>query len=960
MTLNSDHWYKNFPKFLSFALGAGLILLSQASIAQNDELDREPEAEFLEEVVVTGSRIKRRDFSSPSPLTTVDREAFEFSGQPTLEEYLNQMPQLAPDFGRTANNPGNGTARLNLRGLGAGRTLVLLNGRRLAPSGVGSAIDVNNLPRSMVDKVEIITGGASTVYGSDAIAGVINFITRQDFDGLSVDASNSISGEGDAQILDANIVYGHELASGKGNITVYAGYYDREYLFASEREISSKVLIDTWENYEVVEGGSSFIPAGRVTSPRVELGSGNGRDRVTWNPDGTPRIWDSSVDFYNYAPVNYLQTPLTRYSLGLQANFNISDKLEAYFEAGYVKNEAESVLAPSPFGGTIFVNTDNPVLTPETRQLFEEQLSIEPGLARMGFRRRMLELGQRIIDYDREYMRFVAGVRGDIAEGWEVDAWITYTDSSETELQLNDGSVSRLLQGLLVDPLTGQCFDPSGGCVPLDIFGEGRLSPEGVDFIRHDPFQNDTSRKQSLASVVLTGSPFDIWSGPLNMAFGAEWRQDKGNFTADEALFSGDTMGYRGDSPVSGTESVYELYTEALVPLIDNHNTGHYLGLELGVRYSDYKNAGPAWTYKAGLEWQPISSLRFRTMFQHSVRAPNNQELFQEQFIEDFSAISDDRFDPCSASQDPAGNGIADKCMLQGLGSGQIGVFEAEPFYPVDFIFGGNPNLVPEDSDTLTVGVVITPEAVPGLIMALDYFDLEVTNTIGDISAFEICFDPLNAGNAFCENISRDATGNISQISEPISNRGLLAVKGFDAQLQYQMDLPSSLSFLDEYANLNITSMLTHYSSVKSQENVVTEIRECNGLFGWPCWDIDGVSFPENRLITSLDYSSGALNIHLTWRWIDSMENAAPLSSALYGYPDPELGIQGVGSYNFFDLGFGYRFNDQWRARLGVTNLFDQEPPLMADQGNSGNTDPSLYDIFGRSFYLSFVWERKN
>jgi iron complex outermembrane receptor protein len=444
------------------------------------------------------------------------------------------------------------------------------------------------------------------------------------------------------------------------------------------------------------------------------------------------------------------------------------------------------------------------------------------------------------------------------------------------------------------------------------------------------------------------------------MAFGAEWRQDKGLFTADEALFTGDSLGYSGDSPVSGTESVYEFYTEALVPLIDSDNTGHYLGLELGVRYSDYKNAGPAWTYKAGLEWQPINSLRFRTMFQHSVRAPNNEELFKEQFTRPSVAISDDRFDPCSASQDPAASGITEKCLLQGLSSGQIGVFEAEPFYPVDFVLGGNPSLVPEDSDTLTIGVVITPAAIPALTMAFDYFDLEVSNTIGDISAFEICFDPLNSGNAFCENLSRDTTGNIRQISEPISNRGLLAVKGFDAQLQYQMDLPSSLSILDEYASLSITSMLTHYSSVKSQENVVTEIRECNGLFGWPCADRDGASFPENRMITSLDYTSGALNIHLTWRWIDSMENAAPLSSAIFGYPDPELGIPTVPSYNFFDLGLGYRFNDHWRARLGVTNLLDKDPPLYADQANQNNTDTSLYDIFGRSFYLSFVWEMKN
>ncbi|MFC1796771.1 TonB-dependent receptor plug domain-containing protein, partial [Pseudomonadota bacterium] len=245
-----------------------LLFTSPLSLAQDETAPFESEEQILEEVVVTGSRIKRRDFSSTSPITTITAEQFEFSGQPTLEEYLNQLPQMHPDYGRTSNNPGDGTAKLNLRGLGAGRTLVLLNGRRLAPSGVGSAVDVNNLPRSLIERVEIITGGASTVYGSDAIAGVINFITRQDFDGYGFDASYNVTAEGDSKIYDANFTYGHNLASGRGNITVFAGYYERKPLFASEREITSVPIWDTWEG-ELMEGGSTFVPAGYVSFPQV-------------------------------------------------------------------------------------------------------------------------------------------------------------------------------------------------------------------------------------------------------------------------------------------------------------------------------------------------------------------------------------------------------------------------------------------------------------------------------------------------------------------------------------------------------------------------------------------------------------------------------------------------------------------------------------------------------------------
>ena len=943
-------WLSHFLFSIRLVTGAILLLNIPIVFAQDDNTDanREFEDEYLEEVVVTGTRIKRRDYSSPSPITTIEREAFEFSGQPTLEEYLNLMPQIDPDLNRTVNNGGDGTAGLNLRGLGSGRTLILLNGRRVAPSGVSSAVDVNNLPRALMQRVEIVTGGASTVYGSDAIAGVINFITRQDFDGLAVDGSYSFTSEGDSKIFDANITYGHQLANGRGNITIYASYYDREPLLAGERKLTSVPWFDTWEG-ELVTSGSFAAPSS-VVFDEVDFGNGV-FGFPTWNPDGTPRPFVDPDDLYNYAPINYLQAPLTRHSVGLMATVEISDNYEAYVEAAYTRNEASVQLAESPLYEFLLVNTDNPVLTPETRQLFEEQLLIAPGLAGMFLGRRMSELGPRQVEFDRKYTRIVAGIRGEITDGWEMDAWFTYTDASEEELSLNDGSISRTFQGLLVDPATGQCFDPSGGCVPVDLFGEGRISPEGVDFIRHDPFVNTTTRKQTLAAVVVTGAPFNIWSGPVDMAFGAEWRDDDGTFHADESLFTGDTMGYRGASSVNGSESVWELYAEAVVPLIDSSNSGHYFALELGARHSEYKHAGGVSTYKAGLEWRPIESLRFRTMFQHAVRAPNINELFEEQFIETFWQVDQNSSDPCSASQDPVANGNADKCVLQGLPESQLGIFEATQFYPVDFIQGGNTELEPESSDTLTVGVVITPSFAPALTLAIDYFDLEVTDTIGGIDAPLICFDPVNTSHVFCENIIRDGTGNMRSIAQPTSNRGLLAVEGIDTQVSYVTELPSWAGLFDNNAQLSVFGAWTHYFSKQSQENIATEIFECVGLFGWPC-TVD--SNPKDRLITNLDYVSGALSIHLTWSWIDSMDNAAILRSAEFGVPDPDFAIPRVSSFNYIDLGFGYRFSDRFLARLGINNLSNVDAPNLADAASQNNTDTGIYDVFGRTYYLSF------
>ena len=290
--------------------------------AQDDSVDADNKQEAIVEIVVTGSRIKRRAFSSPSPISTIDRDAIAFSGQATLEETLNRMPQVIPDFGRTSNNPGDGTARINLRGLGAGRTLVLLNARRLAPSGVGSAIDVNNLPQALIERVEIITGGATTVYGSDAVAGVVNFITRDDFSGFSIDASINTTAENDAEMYDLNLAFGRDLTNGRGNITVYAGSHERKSLFASARELTRVPLFNDNSSGTLFEGGSGFTPGATIFSPQVDFG--DGPSATTFDPDGIPRAFIQPDDLYNFQEVNYLQTPLSRYTGGVLATFELN------------------------------------------------------------------------------------------------------------------------------------------------------------------------------------------------------------------------------------------------------------------------------------------------------------------------------------------------------------------------------------------------------------------------------------------------------------------------------------------------------------------------------------------------------------------------------------------------------------------------------------------------------------
>lgn len=949
MQSSSSNWNTLYLAVCALVLCLGL---PADSLAQNDDSD----AESVEEIVVTGSRIKRRDFSSPSPISSVDKELLAYSGQATLEEGLNQMPQVQPDFGRVSNNPGNGTSRLNLRGLGSERTLVMLNGRRLAPSGVGSSIDVNNLPEALIERVEIITGGASTVYGSDAIAGVINFIMRDEFEGFALDASTYVTEKGDSESSDLNISYGRDFAGGRGNIRLFGSILDRDESFLRDRDISAVPLFDTWEG-ELLPSGSSAIPSGAVFGPQVDLGDGPTRIRFDTNGDPVPFVFPD--DLYNFAPVNYLQVPLRRYSSGLFLNYDISDRVETYIEASFTRNEAEQTLAPVPVFGFFAINPDSPVLSAQMQQIAADQFfPAGPNLVEFAFRRRMVEVGVRIIENNRDYARLVAGLRGQINDDWDFDVWFTYTDGDEEELLLNDVSFSRIQQGLLVDPVTGQCTDTSNGCVPVNVFGEDNLSPEAVQFISLAPLANSTSRVQKLFSAFVTGSPFDSWAGPVDTAIGVEWRNDDGNFAADDALFTGDGLGYRGASGIDGTEEVIEIYGEAIVPLARDARFAQYLGLELGARYSDYDNAGSVDSYKIGGEWQVVDNVRLRTMFQRSVRAPNLQEAFEELFIETGSfANTFSSSDPCSASNDPAAGGIAEKCIIQGLPADQVGIFEATPGFPTSFVVGGNPELIPEEAETFTAGVVFSFEAAPNWQFAVDYWDFEVTDTIGEIDAAAICFDPANTANLFCDNIRRDPLAyNVIEVFEPTSNRGKSKASGVDTQITYQADLPEWMAIGDNYSDLSVNLIWTYLRDKSVQENPVATPLDCRGKFGWPCnQDVSGETFPNNRVTTNASYNSGDLNIHLTWRWIDGTDNPARQQSALFGFPDPILQIPSIGSKNYFDLGFGYTFTDNISARLNIANLFDTDPPLMADATNGPNTDTTMYDIFGRSYFLSLA-----
>lgn len=949
VTSPSRHTDKLLFCLLSFVTTAALTLAQTAAIA--DDNDATANEQPVEEIVVTGSRIARRDFVSPSPISTIDRSEIEASPQATLEDLMNRMPQVLPDFGRAANNPGDGTARINLRGLGAGRSLVMLNSRRLAPSGTGSAVDVNNIPQALIERVEIITGGASTVYGSDAIAGVVNFITRDDYEGFTLEAQYGVSAEGDAESYDINIAWGTDFASGQGNIVAYAGYFDRSEVFAGDRELTSQPFAENTETGTVEAEGSFAIPPTAIVFPPVPFPEGD--PVVTFEPDGTPRQAVAPDDLYNFQPANYLQVPHQRYTAGVLGSYEMSNGFEWYLETAFARNEGSREFAPVPADGFFLINSDNPVMTAETMQLFEEHYLVQPGLGGVFLVRRMLEVGSRHRDHERDYWRTVLGLRGELGGGWDIDGWVTYTESDEVELIHNDVSRSRLQQSLLVDPLTGDCFDPSNGCVAADIFGEGAISEEGAAFLRVPTMTNTTRRVQKLASVFVRGSPFDSWAGPVDIATGLEWRSDDASFRADAASFTGDTLGFSGETSVDGKEEVIEIYAEAIVPLMSDTAGGQRLALEFGGRYSEYKNAGETESYKFGGTWRPANSLLIRIMSQRSVRAPNNEDLFTEQGVELSAFVGlNSSDDPCSASADPVANGHVERCIIQGLPESQIGVFEATSFFPTSFVFGGNPDLRPEEAETLTIGAVLTPGALPAWNFAVDYYEIDLDGEIGGISAFT-CFDQLNTTNLFCDKIRRGPTGDVVEVEELVNNRGIVSTKGIDTQVDYQADLPDALALLGG-AQFGLNVVWTHVLEELRQESVAARIIECDGFFGSPCGNPNGTS-PKNRVNANLTYTSGALQVQLNSYWIEGTDSYRAVEHLIFGGEEAVLAVTSIGSRHYLNLNVGYEFTDNIYASLGISNLLDTDAPFLADNTFDGtNTDTMMYDVFGRSFDVSF------
>lgn len=921
--------------------------------------------EPLQEVAVTGSRIVLKDYDANSPLTTVTSAALESTGAATLEVALNQLPQFAIGAnGSVAGFSGTGQATLNLRGLGPTRNLVLLDGRRLQPADVLGVVDINTIPTALIQNIEVITGGASAVYGSDAIAGVVNLQLNPRFEGVRIDTQYAVYGEGDGDTLNTSIAIGGNFADDRGNAVVSFSYLDREDVGYMSRDFFRRAQGGTDFRlptgiYRTNVNGANLPSQVAVDSVFAQYGAAPGRVPrsavLGYNDDGTlfaasngpfnyrgpdGLLFNTGTQLNNLNQVSRLQVPLTRYAAFGRANYDVAANVTAYAQLYYTTYES---LTNAEAGNDAFqVPVTNPFIPGDLATILASRA--DP-TAPFRFEKRFhAEAGARNFNRQFDVYQFTAGLRGDI--GAIDGTWDVYGAQGNTQkTEKNGGSV-------LVNNLKALLNAPDGGaslCTGgYDPFGLTTLSESCRNFLVATPI-SETNLEQSVIEATVQGRLFALPAGDLRFAAGAGFRSQSYEFTPDHDLALGNVVGVFRTGASDGRSDVYEVYGELLVPLVRDAFLVRQLDLDIAYRYSDYDLAGGVDTYKADFSWQLFEPVRLRGGYQHAVRAPSVGELFvaPNVSIPGIGSIASGGGDPCHfqsqpRAADPAGARAL--CLAQGIAPGIVDTF-VNTQDEVLATSSGNTNLAPEAGDTVTFGVVWTSpfdsDLLSQLRVSADYYDIEIEDVIGTIGTAQIlpkCFNQdgsnptLAADNFFCALISRDpATGFIANVNQPTLNLGSYRTKGVDLQVDWA------------YGPFSFNTVTSWLDSFAVQLQRGSALLEYAGSVGTPSATQPG-SLPEWKAVTRLQYERGDVAAGVKWRYIDGMQHAARVTN-------PASTVPGVPSCSYFDLYGSWRVSDLIRVSGGVNNVADKEPPQVGT--SPGSTQSSTYDIYGRQYFVA-------
>ncbi len=824
---------------ISNSINVALLASVSATSAVSVSAYAEEESANVERIAVTGSRIQRQDMETASPVTVIDAGAIRAEGYNSVDEILQSQPAMAGmAVGSTTNNGADGVAQVDLRGMGSNRTLVLLNGRRMVNSGSGadSAVDLNTIPVAMIARVEILKDGASAVYGSDAIAGVVNIITKKDFEGFQFDVNGGATSEGDGENIELSGLYGFN--TDRGNFTFGLAYSERKGVMQGDRD---------W----VEQGESSFIPEGTLGGKQINPETGE---------------WGDREYGYDYTQDSWLQTPNKRYSFFANGMHELNNDMILSGDVLYTKRKSKQMMAAQP------ANLDLKVCENNIKQddcITLDQAMIDGGVAAdeegmINYRKRMNDVGNRVYEQETDTFRISAGLAGviDVNTGMDWDLSYTYGKNEADTWVHNSIHQGNMEKSIYANQDAW--------------FGGDPMSQEMIDAVSYTE-QTNGGNEQHVVAGVISGEAFDLEAGAVAFAIGAEYRHESGYYNPDPVIVAGEGTAAQQD-PTDGSFDVFSVYQEVSVPFTDK------LTGEFALRYDDYSTFGSAATWKIGLTYEATGDLMLRTVAATGFRAPSVSELYGGN-----SGSYDYLTDPWNNEQDP-----------------QILVN-----------YTSDEDLDAETSESFTAGLVYSPSYVEGMSLTLDWWRFKIDGAIArlDVQAgLDNCF----AGDASaCDTFNIGANGDLSDLTNPLTNVGYQDTSGIDFNLAYTFE---GLG-LDWKINNDLTYLLNF------EQDGVDYTGTIGGMYG---------GYAEYKNNFNLTASRGDWSVMYSNRYIGEMNDVntgEDISSVLYH------NISGV-----------YHFTDGFSANVGVKNLTNEEP-VSVTSGNEAGTVPEVYDTLGRQIY---------
>ncbi|AKM07761.1 TonB-dependent receptor [Pelagerythrobacter marensis] len=907
-------------------------------------------------IVVTGSRIPRPELESAMPVSAVSMEQAEQFGLVTAYDALIREPAVGPGTGPGSNNRtvgGNGgTASIDLRNMGTNRTLVMVDGRRrVSGSHTSSAVDLNMIPAGMIERIEVITGGAAAIYGADAVSGAVNVVTKRRIDGIDLSAQTGISSRGDARTMSLSAVAGTTLDDGRGSISLGVTYVDSEIVLLGDRKhmrdkfiifannpentgpndgIPDRITYDKWGLI-----GLNTFPTFFVDGQHYGYENGSVRelnyDIVVRTPSvGDAGIGGDGVPFHEDLP---LRTPLEQFAAIAKFEYALTDTIDYHarldfghtktrLHGEYYREDSRNIFLGGAGGPKAYL--DNPYLPDPIRDFM-----VENGLSELSIARASPQLGQQIHDFDRHAYTIFSGLTGTVGDfDWEIFG--QYGKTSNRATYPNAIRASRLVaaRDVIADPVTGApvCRDEAAraaGCVPYNIFGYDEPTEAQRDWM-YAVRERSIVNTQTIFGASIVGSAFSLPYGDVSLALGAEYRRDTLK-RIDDPLATLDELAhfasYGRVLDIDASQAATEGYAELVVPVLEDLPFAQRLQVEGAYRYSDYDRSGGTSTWKVGATWAPIEDLTFRAVRSRSVRAPNFQELYNPVFL------------ALSTAPEPCHRDVIDTTQNRRANCAALGIEDPwlETGYPLSYTGGGNPDVQPETSNSLTIGAVFQPRFLPGFDATVDFWRIDIDDVITTLSAGQVakfCVDLPTIENRFCDAITRDpVTRRITSLNRQVMNASNLFAEGIDFGMRFRHPLGGGMF----NAGAKVTYLLDKTTQAAPGTDSVI-VRE-----------VTGYADPRVRGSFNVGYDTD----HFTFGWFVRVHGSSVFN------PDPTLSDEfyednSIRAAWYHDVSVSYKIDETYKLTFGINNIFDEKmPDFHANQ----NVNNGIYDTIGRYLF---------